>query len=224
MPAAAPGHGRLPSGPDRHAQGFTRSNPIAVSRLDDPPQDAHVETRARPRFLEHPTDAALDDRGFVQQDVVRRHRPGEPPAAPPAATHTSTAPASQTGPSPADPAQRASARITSSGKDSRRCGWASTSRAMSPRSLIALLVRRSGVLQALILPASVSARVATRSRMPWMSAAPGRETGVFSRLATSRLGRLHRRATLGRTVPAQSETPCRPPPTRRPNQQSPAPR
>jgi hypothetical protein len=61
---------------------------------------------------------------------------------------------------------RPSAVRRSSGSAASRCGCASTSRAMSARSLIALLGRRPGVRHAFILPARVSSSEATRSRMP----------------------------------------------------------
>lgn len=75
------------SGPDRHAEGFTRSDPVAVPPLDDPTQDAHVdgglarpldsegkpidvrevvESRTRSGFIQHPPATPLDDRRLVQ--------------------------------------------------------------------------------------------------------------------------------------------------------------
>ena len=55
---------------------------------------------------------------------------------------------------------------SSGGSRSQSSGWASTSRATSPRSLRRLLCRRRGSRQAAILPAKVSSREATRIRMP----------------------------------------------------------
>ena len=62
-----------------------------------------------------------------------------------------------------DPAgHRLIAWITSAGSEAFSPGWASISRAMSPKSLIALLGRRSGVLQALIFAKSNGKRCQPR--------------------------------------------------------------